>query len=352
MQAVLALAASWVKKGTQRTLTGTVIDSGDGVTHVIPVADGYVIGSCIRHIPLAGRDITNFVQTLQRDRKEPIPPQESLDVAKRTKEMHCYVCPDLVKEYSKYDSKPEKFIQQNEGTTKRGNKFTCEVGYERFLGPEVFFNPEMLSSDFLTPLPEVVDESILKCPIDVRRGLFQNIVLSGGSTMFKDFDRRLQRDIKKRVDKRIAANEERLKEQGFTSVQKAKAMDVEVIRVLSFSPGRVHVLIIKSRFFNNIKGGISSYAALRCVVRGVDARFNARVLSSLSYEGTIRRRGPAHRPPQCRFFSYFVEVTRRRQARTFTVLDIPFGVRGLCLFIAGELLDWWAFWACVATIAV
>lgn len=38
VQAVLALAASWTKvDASQRTLTGTVIDSGDGVTHVIPV---------------------------------------------------------------------------------------------------------------------------------------------------------------------------------------------------------------------------------------------------------------------------------------------------------------------------
>ena len=58
---------------TSRTLTGTVIDSGDGVTHVIPVAEGYVIGSCIKHIPLAGRSITQFIQQLMRERKEPIP---------------------------------------------------------------------------------------------------------------------------------------------------------------------------------------------------------------------------------------------------------------------------------------
>jgi actin-related protein 3 len=77
VQAVLALAASWTKKSVaERTLTGTVIDSGDGVTHVIPVADGYVIGSCIKHIPLAGRDITNFVQQIQRERKEPIPAED------------------------------------------------------------------------------------------------------------------------------------------------------------------------------------------------------------------------------------------------------------------------------------
>ncbi len=66
-----------------------------------------------------------------------------------------------------------------------GLPYVCEVGYERFLGPEVFFNPEIFSSDFITPLPDIVDESIVKCPIDVRRGLYKNIVLSGGTTMFK-----------------------------------------------------------------------------------------------------------------------------------------------------------------------
>ena len=66
VQAVLALAASWTSKKSSKTLTGTVVDSGDGVTHVIPVADGYVIGSCIRHIPLAGHDITQFVHKVSR----------------------------------------------------------------------------------------------------------------------------------------------------------------------------------------------------------------------------------------------------------------------------------------------
>jgi actin-related protein 3 len=87
VQAILALAASWVGKSKveDRTLTGTVVDSGDGVTHVIPVADGYVIGSAIRHIPLAGRDITAFVQKSLRDRGEPIPPEDSLEVAKKVR---------------------------------------------------------------------------------------------------------------------------------------------------------------------------------------------------------------------------------------------------------------------------
>lgn len=62
-----------------------MIDSGDGVTHVIPVAEGYVIGSCIKHIPIAGRDITYFIQTLLREREPSIPAEQSLETAKAIK---------------------------------------------------------------------------------------------------------------------------------------------------------------------------------------------------------------------------------------------------------------------------
>jgi actin-related protein 3 len=66
VQAVMALYAGVYassSKGEVRSsdLTGCVIDSGDGVTHVIPVADGYPISSCIKHMPIAGRDITKFI---------------------------------------------------------------------------------------------------------------------------------------------------------------------------------------------------------------------------------------------------------------------------------------------------
>jgi actin-related protein 3 len=74
-----------------------------------------VIGSSIKHIPLAGRDITAFIQTLMRERNEPVPPAESLEVAKRIKETYCYVCPDLVKEFAKYDSSPQEWFKVYEG---------------------------------------------------------------------------------------------------------------------------------------------------------------------------------------------------------------------------------------------
>lgn len=118
VQAVLALAASWSSnKVTDRTLTGTVIDSGDGVTHVIPCAEGYVIGSAIKHIPIAGRDISQFVLNLMRERGEmaAVPPEDQLKVAGKVKEMHSYVCQDIVKEYRKYDAEPEKYFAKYDG---------------------------------------------------------------------------------------------------------------------------------------------------------------------------------------------------------------------------------------------
>jgi len=48
-----------------------------------------------------------------------------------------------------------------------------DVGFERFLAPEIFFNPEIASSDYLTPLPDVVDTVVQTSPIDVRRGLYK-----------------------------------------------------------------------------------------------------------------------------------------------------------------------------------
>lgn len=227
VQAVLALCASLLTKqdqgGKNASVTGTVIDSGDGVTHIIPVFEGYVIGSCIKHIPLAGRDVTNFVVQQLRDRGEDLPPDTALDIAKKIKEMYCYVCPDIVKEYQKYDTDPTRFRQVSGKDARSNKEYKIDVGYERFLGPEIFFSPEIFSSDFTDPLPDVVDTTIQACPIDTRRPLYNYITLSGGSTMFKHFVKRLERDIKRKVKDRFDFTQR--KYPGMT----AKAIDVNVV---------------------------------------------------------------------------------------------------------------------------
>ena len=89
----------------EQDLTGCVIDSGDGVTHVFPVCDGAIIESCVKHIPLAGRDITDFVRQGLKDRGEPFKAEDGTEIAVKIKEKYGYVCTDVVKEFKKYDKK-------------------------------------------------------------------------------------------------------------------------------------------------------------------------------------------------------------------------------------------------------
>lgn len=96
-----------------------VVDSGDGVTHVFPVASGTVIASCMKHIPLAGRDITKFIMQSLKDRKEPIPQEDAMQVAMTIKEKYGYVCKDVAAEYAKYDEKK----QAEDGSFFLNNKF-------------------------------------------------------------------------------------------------------------------------------------------------------------------------------------------------------------------------------------
>uniref|UniRef100_A0A182FCF6 Actin-like protein 3 n=1 Tax=Anopheles albimanus TaxID=7167 RepID=A0A182FCF6_ANOAL len=162
---------------------------------------------------------------LLREREVGIPPEQSLETAKAIKERYCYICPDIAKEFAKYDSEPAKWMRHYEGMNAiTKNPFGVDVGYERFLGPEIFFHPEFSNPDFTTPLSEIVDTVIQNCPIDVRRPLYNNIVLSGGSTMFRDFGRRLQRDIKRSVDARL-----RISENLSEGRIKPKPIDVSVI---------------------------------------------------------------------------------------------------------------------------
>ncbi|GFQ01316.1 actin-related protein 3 [Phtheirospermum japonicum] len=95
VQPVLALAAGYTTAKCE--MTGVVVDVGDGATHVVPVADGYVIGSSIKSIPICGKDVTWFIQQLMRERGERIPPEESFEAVRKVKEMYCYTCSDIVK---------------------------------------------------------------------------------------------------------------------------------------------------------------------------------------------------------------------------------------------------------------
>ena len=194
------------------TLTGVVVDSGDGVTHIVPICDGFVLGSNIKHIPIAGRKITKFMEQMIRERGEKISTEDLYYATMELKEKHGYLAKDLVTEFARFDQKENeggklkqsKKFKKFSGIGKISQKpFSINVGYELFLGPESFFSPEIIDKNYRASLDESIDITIQQCPIDYRKRLYANVVFSGGSTSFKNLDRRLELCLQKRVDERL-----------------------------------------------------------------------------------------------------------------------------------------------------
>ncbi len=200
-QAVLSLYASG-------RVTGTVLDIGDGVSHIVPIFEGFALSHAIQRVDLAGRDITTYLLRLLRQSGHVFQTSAEKEIVRDIKEKLCYVAIDPEKEImlSKRVAGIIKYYMLPDGET-------VSIGIERFLAPECFFNPSVLGKE-IDPLDNLVIESISDCDVDLRRDLYGNIVLSGGSTMFPGIKERLTKEIKEQipenVDVRILSPPERM----------------------------------------------------------------------------------------------------------------------------------------------
>ena len=68
------------------------------------------------------------------------------------------------------------------------------VGTERFRCPEVLFQPSLIGEES-QGIHETAFNSIMKCDVDIRKDLYANMVLSGGSTMFPHIVDRMYKEI-------------------------------------------------------------------------------------------------------------------------------------------------------------
>jgi actin-related protein 3 len=150
---------------------------------------------------LSGRHITEWILKRLRERGEVIPPEESFEVAKHVKENYCYVGNGV-------DGSNAAPISTVVNSTHH-----FSIKEERYLAAECFFNPSIIRGQQLQQLhslPNLVDAAINAAPLDLRRALLENIVLAGGSTMFKNFGRRLEREVQSVVSKRLKDNSAKL----------------------------------------------------------------------------------------------------------------------------------------------
>jgi actin-related protein len=182
VQSVLALLAS----GRH---TGLVLESGEGSTHAVPIFENSVLPHSIIPVPVSGLELTQYLTQLLAENGHSFIDSEfqsERDVVSDIKEKLCFVSLDFEKEMNENFEKTYELPDGN----------LIKLGNELIKCPESLFQPTLIGSE-LKGVHQSLYESILKNDIDIRGDFYSNIVLSGGSTLFKGFPERITEEISK-----------------------------------------------------------------------------------------------------------------------------------------------------------
>jgi actin-related protein len=187
MQAVLVLHAA-------ARVTGCVLDSGDGGTHVVCVYEGYIVPHAIMRTDVGGRDITAYMARLLTERGYYFRTSAELEIVREIKEAVTFLKEAAFDELAHY-TVPSDLVGIRRGyELPDGNLVDADDVCYR--APEAMFQPGLIGKEAVG-VHELVFHSIMKCGIDVRKDLCRQVLLAGGNTMYSGIDQRLCNELAK-----------------------------------------------------------------------------------------------------------------------------------------------------------
>lgn len=225
IQAILTLYA-------QGLLTGVVCDSGDGVTHVVPVYEGFALPHITQRIDVAGRDITRYLIKLLLLRGYAFNRTADFETVRQIKEKLCYVGHDLDLE-NRLAQETTVLVQPYKLPDGR----IIKVGRERFMAPEALFDPSLIDVDG-QGMSSALFKTINGADLDIRQSLYNHIVLSGGTTMYPGLPSRLEKDVKQFYRKNAKLTNNNLTESDLDGIMNKFSVRIED------PPRRKHIVFI------------------------------------------------------------------------------------------------------------
>ena len=176
---------------------GVVLESGDGVTQVVPVYNGYKLDHAVEKINFAGEDVSSYLKLLLRKNGIYIHSTSEQCLYNEMKESICELKGNSIIE-NKYRTK----VHSTELSDKKVEEIKYElpdgeiidIGNERYFAPEILFTPSIAGYEF-PGLHEMLDNSIKSLDLDLRKYLYNSIYLSGGNTLINGFSERLASEL-------------------------------------------------------------------------------------------------------------------------------------------------------------